>query len=373
MKNYYFLILILFICSCSPNNKNDLIRFDTNKSYPQKEIYLQDICEMDYIRIEDSVMITGRPRLITDSLIIYSNSEGELILYDMEGNFVRKFCHAGSGPGEYPYIGKVVYDSYAKLLIVSHNHEILYYTLEGEFIKSLSIDNQYFLWEIKDYNEQYLLCNNNLSLTSAYVFVSKKTGEIVDSINLKLKAPISPSISVEQNGMTFTYSAKYYNLVNAREGFLLSNISADTFYCLNKQKEIKPVLTRIPSIHEQATPILINAWIETVPYYFLSTVEKKYDPNTDEGFTQSYFMIEKEGQNIYVPKILNRDIEDSYIELDPLAIERTWDARKGILVLNAEELLEAYKKGKIKSQKLIDIVKNMKEDSNPVLMFMTFK
>ena len=79
------------------------------------------------------------------------------------------------------------------------------------------------------------------------------------------------------------------------------------------------------------------------------------------------------GENIYITKIPKKDIEDNNVELDPRTIERTVDMRIGIAILNTEDLLKSYKEGKIKSQKLIDIVKKMKEDSNPVIMFMNFK
>ena len=371
--NYYYILLVLLACSCSSNNQKGVIVFDMRKHYPEKEIYIQDICDVSYVLIDDSIVVSGRPKVVTDFYIIFSNSDQEFVFYDMQGHFVKKFCHAGQGPGEYPYIGSVVYDSFVNQLIVCHDNKILYYTMDGQFIKSTSIDTQYFLWDVKNYNKEYLLCDNNQSLSSAYIFVSKETGKIKDSIDLRLKENIEPYISVKENGMIFKYSPYFYNLVKVREGFLLSQISADTFYILNEKKEIKPIFTRLPSIHEQSIPIFVNAWVESNQYYFLSTVEKKYDPSTDEGFAQAYFMIEKEGEKIYIPKIRNKDIEDNNVELDPRTIERTVDMRIGIAILNTEDLLKSYKEGKIKSQKLIDIVKKMKEDSNPVIMFMNFK
>lgn len=373
MKNHLYFLLVLFLCSCSSNNQKGMIVFDTSKQYPEKEIYLQDICDVSYVVLDDSMVVTGRPRLVTDSYIIFTSPDKEFIFYDLKGRFVRKFGHRGQGPGEYPYIGKVIYDPYTDQLLVSHDNEILYYTMEGRFVRSISIDTQYFLWNIKNYNKEYLLCDNNRSLSSAYVFVSKETGEIKDSIDLKLKAKIDPAVSVKENGMTFVYSPSFHNLVKAREGFLLSQISADTFYILNDKKEMKPVFVRTPSVHDQPTPILVNAWIETELYYFLSTVEKKFDPQTEEGFAQAYFMIEKDGHETYFTTIFNKDIEGSKIQVDPEIIERTADARKGIIVLYAEELLDAYQKGKIKSPALIDIVKKLKEDSNPVIMLMRFE
>lgn len=372
MKNVFF--LIAFLCAaCTSNTRETIIVFDTNKSYPQKEISVQDFSDITYVSLDDSILVTGRPRFITNSYIIYANPTGEIILFDRQGHFVRMFCHKGSGPGEYPYIGNLLYDPYLDQLLIRYNNVILYYTMSGDFIRSVSVDPQYYLWDLKNYNEEYLLCNNTLSLSSAYVFVSKETGEVKDSIDLGLKANVEPFISIEKDGMNFRYSAQYYNQVNSLDGVLLSHISSDTFYCFNEKKNVKPVFIRTPSIHEQTVPVFVNAWVKTSRYYFLSTVEKKYDPETDEGFAPVYYMIEKENRQIYTSRILNKDIEGSTIDLDPRVLERTMNARTGIIALTAEELLEENEKGKIKSQRLIDLVNKLEKDSNPVIMLMDFK
>ena len=107
--------------------------------------------------------------MVTDFYIIFSNSDQEFVFYDMQGHFVKKFCHAGQGPGEYPYIGSVVYDSFVNQLIVCHDNKILYYTMDGQFIKSNSIDTQYFLWDVKTITRS-IYCAIITSLSPRHIY-----------------------------------------------------------------------------------------------------------------------------------------------------------------------------------------------------------
>ena len=60
------------------------------------------------------------------------------------------------------------------------------------------------------------------------------------------------------------------------------------------------------------------------------------------------------------------------IHLDQAVIERTLHADEGVLVLQADELLEYAEKGAITSEALSRIAESLDEDSNPVLMFLSF-
>ena len=62
IMNYYYILLVLLACSCSSNNQKGVIVFDMRKHYPEKEIYIQDICDVSYVLIDDSIVVSGRPK-----------------------------------------------------------------------------------------------------------------------------------------------------------------------------------------------------------------------------------------------------------------------------------------------------------------------
>lgn len=117
----------------------------------------------------------------------------------------------------------------------------------------------------------------------------------------------------------------------------------------------------------------MNAWVETNLGYFLSTVERKFDAESQEGFEQAYYMIEKGSLKICRVHLVNDEIEDYEIHLDPEVIDRSVNASWGFLSLSAEELVAARDEGRIQSPELAEIVRGMDEEDNPVLMFMRFK
>ena len=118
--------------------------------------------------------------------------------------------------------------------------------------------------------------------------------------------------------------------------------------------------------------LFLIAWVEAGGYYFYSTVEKRFAPETQEGFPQEYYLMEKNTGKIYKQHVVNEDVEGQDVRLDPAVIERTLHADEGVLVLQADELLEYVEEGTIKSEALSRIAESLDEDSNPVLMFLSF-
>lgn len=82
--------------------------------------------------------------------------------------------------------------------------------------------------------------------------------------------------------------------------------------------------------------------------------------------------MEKNTGKIYKQHVVNEDVEGQDIRLDPAVIERTQHADEGVLVLQADELLEYAEEGAIRSEALSRIAESLDEDSNPVLMFLSF-
>ena len=314
---FIFGFLILVLSACSSYKEDELVVFDTEASYPEREILLSEVCDVTYVPLDNVEVVGGRPRLVTDQFIIYSNRESDLLFFDRQGRFVRKFNHRGSGPGEYAYIGKVIYDAASDCLVVAYNNKILYYTMSGEFLREQTLDPFVFVSDVKDYSSDRLLINNLHSLTSAYLMIDKASGKVVDSIGVVAEQAISPYVQVDlRNNMRYVYMPSYYNVVRSHDGLLINNISADTFYLLSAEKVLRPYLVRRPSVQDQTYPYFVNAWVETYLGYFLSTVERKFDAESQEGFEQAYYMIEKGSLKICRVHLVNDEIEDYEIHLD---------------------------------------------------------
>lgn len=374
MKNIHlFLIAVLcVVSSCSSPEKGELLEVDLSVSASEKEIVLQDICKVCYVALDDSVVVPSRPRLITDSRIVYVDSEGNFLFFGKDGKYLKQFNHKGQGPGEYPMVRRVLYDAATSWFWVYSGNKLLAYTEDGELRSELALDESLMnLWELVDYDAGHFL-GNRMNSTEPYILISKEDGAVADTLGLTIRKFVEPYIKVEDGGNVFAITPAFYQIVRFENDYLLTNLGLDTFYVADRQQHVKPYLRRSESVHGDKEPTLLNAWVEAGGYYFYSTVEKRFEPDTEEGFPQEYYLMEKATGKIYKQHIVNEDMEGQDIHLDPAVIERTLHADEGCLVLQADELLEYAEEGAIKSEALARIVESLDEDSNPVLMFLSF-
>ena len=93
---------------------NDLPVIDISKNYPKKEFILQDIADIEYVRLEtsDDVLLSGISHddvsvlsYLSDKYILVSdNRRGEIFVFNRRGEIITHFNHKGGSGREYPYI-----------------------------------------------------------------------------------------------------------------------------------------------------------------------------------------------------------------------------------------------------------------------------
>ncbi len=120
LQNTVIVLAVLLLISCGSEKKEaGLPTIDLTKSYPKKEIILQDIADVEYIPLEttDSALI-GRNYYVVpagkDKILVYDDgrSSGDILLFDTQGKFITKFNHKGQQTGqEYIHISEVLVDS----------------------------------------------------------------------------------------------------------------------------------------------------------------------------------------------------------------------------------------------------------------------
>lgn len=75
-----------------------------------------------------------------DQLIFASGGKGEIYVYSNTGQFIRKFTHKGEGPEEYSTL-MINWMKADTILVFDYpKQKMLYYSLEGEFLKSTRFD-----------------------------------------------------------------------------------------------------------------------------------------------------------------------------------------------------------------------------------------
>ena len=380
MKRLYTITLLLasMLLSCGGGKgeaqkqkvSDGLWTFDVTKEYPTKEIYIQDIADVDYIPLEtnDSILWRGREVLyLDDDYIVGANRNNGVFFHDGKGKALNMFNKMGQGPKEYSDMYKVQYDKKSDEIYINDMFKYYVYDKEGNFKRSFQGIEDKLYSRIEQFfilNEDELIQYN---YNNHYTRVSRLTGEHLGDIKLGV-ADSTTTLSFRKNNMIFNTIVSHFT--KDKEGYIITSFSADTTYLLTSNLQLKPIGVRIPPVSSQDVPVFLLPVKNTPRYYFMSTIKK------EDSFPTKAYMMDKKTNQIYYLKdyFKNKDYIGLKVHLDMFGPSVLANLPNNVCVqsLNITKLCEAYEEGKL-SGKLKDIAANLKEDDNPVLMIIKFR
>ena len=215
MKRLYTITLLLasMLLSCGGGKgeaqkqkvSDGLWTFDVTKEYPTKEIYIQDIADVDYIPLEtnDSILWRGREVLyLDDDYIVGANRNNGVYFHDGKGKALNMFNKMGQGPKEYSDMYKVQYDKKSDEIYINDMFKYYVYDKEGNFKRSFQGIEDKLYSRIEQFfilNEDELIQYN---YNNHYTRVSRLTGEHLGDIKL----------GVADSTTTLRFKKKQYDL-----------------------------------------------------------------------------------------------------------------------------------------------------------------
>ena len=380
MKKLYTITLLLasMLLSCGGGKgeaqkqkvSDGLWTFDVTKEYPTKEIYIQDIADVDYIPLEtnDSILWRGREVLyLDDDYIVGANRNNGVYFHDGKGKALNMFNKMGQGPKEYSDMYKVQYDKKSDEIYINDMFKYYVYDKEGNFKRSFQGIEDKLYSRIEQFfilNEDELIQYN---YNNHYTRVSRLTGEHLGDIKLGV-ADSTTTLLFRKNNMIFNTIVSHFT--KDKEGYIITSFPSDTTYLLTSNLQLKPIGVRIPPVSSQDVPVFLLPVKNTPRYYFMSTIKK------EDSFPTKAYMMDKKTNQIYYLKdyFKNKDYIGLKVHLDMFGPAVLADLPNNVCVqsLNITKLCEAYEEGKL-SGKLKDIAANLKEDDNPVLMIIKFR
>lgn len=380
MKRLYTITLLLasMLLSCGGGKgeaqkqkvSDGLWTFDVTKEYPTKEIYIQDIADVDYIPLEtnDSILWRGREVLyLDDDYIVGANRNNGVYFHDGKGKALNMFNKMGQGPKEYSDMYKVQYDKKSDEIYINDMFKYYVYDKEGNFKRSFQGIEDKLYSRIEQFfilNEDELIQYN---YNNHYTRVSRLTGEHLGDIKLGV-ADSTTTLSFRKNNMIFNTIVSHFT--KDKEGYIITSFPSDTTYLLTSNLQLKPIGVRIPPVSSQDVPVFLLPVKNTPRYYFMSTIKK------EDSFPTKAYMMDKKTNQIYYLKdyFKNKDYIGLKVHLDMFGPSVLANLPNNVCVqsLNITKLCEAYEEGKL-SGKLKDIAANLKEDDNPVLMIIKFR
>lgn len=135
----------------STQEKEDLIVVDVSKDYPKKELILQDLFDVEYIPLEttDEFVTLGWLQAIGKDVMIIRNMwavDGDIFIYDRKGKAIRHINRKGQGNEEYAATSGVYLDDEKGEIFVGNRADgsVLVYDLYGNFKRRFKFNGDGF-------------------------------------------------------------------------------------------------------------------------------------------------------------------------------------------------------------------------------------
>lgn len=373
------LLVVLAGCEESKQSNDELIIVDVSKSYPKKELVLQDFMDVEYLALEtsDEFLTQGLVQDVGKEYLLVKNRnrDGDIFIFDRKtGKGLRKINRQGQGAEEYAGINGIILDeSNDEIFVMSPGNKILVYDLYGEFKRCLNLDRE--VSSVFDYDKSDLIGydmsdyhNKGKDRGKSYhVIISKQDGSITREIFIPFKTINTPIVTGD-GGFVANYS---YQIRLSHGKCTLIDTSADTLYNYAPDGSLTPFIVRTPSAHTMQPEVFLYTGIYTDRYYFMETVKNVFNFEKGNGFYADVLMYDKEEKAIYQVTVHNGDYaEKRSVAMTAKSINHDIE---GATTLNAPRLVEIYKKGQLKDGPLKEIASKLDEEDNPVIMLVKQK
>jgi hypothetical protein len=377
-KLVYFTLLLILFSNCKRQN-TEIPVLDVTKSYPSKNIILQDIADVEYIALETKegfFVSANLPLQFMDEEIFVTNNREEIMIFDSKtGKALNSFNRYGRGPGEYTGISSIAVDRVKNEMFTTTNalssniHPINVYDLQGKHLRTIEFRNIGFPQFFHSYNDEYLfMYNTNIKESSPYKLISK-IDTTFTFLPITFLGRDNMSVTQEDNGGYVTYYRNGGAILKTSDGYIFSEAGLDTlFQWNNRNGALTPIMIRTPSFKSMKIPIGAFIIGQSSEYIFLNTIERKFDFETHEGFKTVKLIYDNRSGQFYEGVISNSDFVDDKEVNIPTPIS----AGQFVIGLQALELVELYNNGKLRG-KLEEIASKLSEDDNPVLMVVTLR
>lgn len=386
MKYLILALTLSFVCSCKQaNDKNiQLVTVDVAKDYQPKEVWLQDIADIEYIPLatSDSMLVNSTPSVVSDKgIAIRGGKIGEILLFDKQGQKLQgRICRRGEGPEEYTAVIFNIVDWQRKEVFIADFTSLKVYDFSGKYLRTLSRQSVMDL-NIIDLNTDYLLCSiykeGEENPYAPYFLLSKEDGKI-DTLSIEIPRCIASNRKILwDDGHTSSAYGILPQLYNCTDKIWLTDVALDTIFVMHPDQHLEPVMVPLHApTADQEAPLLFfrgmndrYAWVSRIPR---QVTVKMSDMAANREKREKLYMYDRHADEWFEPIYRNRAINNR--ETDPKYIDITSvPYGYGLVQLNAMDLVEAYSKNQITDEKLKAIASQLHEEDNPVLMVLKFK
>ena len=399
MKQIRFLFLttiILMGCQSGkqkPGQTGELPIIDISQNYPQKEMYMQDIADIEYIPLEttDDVLLDQLSFIshVSDKyILIWDMMQDEIFVFNRKGKIVSHFNRKGQGGQEYTSISGsgVLFDKKKEEIFVIDDatKRILVYSVSGEYKRTLKYTEDLNIMmpgSVCNFDDETLLIYalyrpfRDDNSEKPYMLMSKKDGSIVSvlDINLPIRYPnrIHQVIDID-GGQTMTTALSISTPKNMYYGqeLVIADISSDTIYLFTQNRNLIPLLVRKPSVHSSEPRTVWTTLLTTDKFIVLQkTVLDFIAAEKGGGTFPVVFMYEFETGEISEISFINAEFAMGKWSLNKMVLDIPRNMTADLM--QAPRLREGYENKELKGA-LEKVAETLDEDDNPVVRIIKF-
>ena len=294
--NDYLLLLLTMalLTGCSHNHRSTdgLPVIDVTKNFPEKELRLTDIADVTYVHLDskhDDFLYKGSICYITENTLVVNDLVTQSVLFfSKDGAPKSRFSRYGNGPEEYSgLLNNVLYDEAADDVFIyggAYKNFIQVYSSKGEFKRKLFLPHGVqVVGQMDIFDSQSLIVfnmgniinktanfdNRNYlphPIDSSFFLISKADGQVLEYIQMAASQN-DLSLKVPTGGIALPPIGSC--IAKHTTGFLLSYPETDTVFHYSKNKELTPVICKIPPVDKQDPKIILINCIDLEKYQFM--------------------------------------------------------------------------------------------------------
>ena len=382
--NTIFAFTLLVMAGCGERGKpaGDFITVDVTKSYPKKELILQDFMDVEYILLQSPGVSLYQDKIhdIGEDILLVQN-KNDLLFFDRTGLIFRKISLRDADFEDYNNIVGITLDEDNDEMFVNYIKikKIKVYDLFGNYKRTLHNYIGISYINIYNFNKDNLICevdffrfDGDTVVTPSFIVISKKDGSCIKDIHFPHKQSNTISMSSKTpKGVPVGAEVDLFPITRYHDSWILGQISSDTVYRLLSDYSMVPFIARTPSVQAMNPEVYFVTTIFTDRYFFMETIKKEYSFETWQGFPTISLVYDRQNKTIYECSLSNSD--RSGISMAGLSFIDTLNADISFWsLLKPYELIDDFKKGNLKG-KLKEIAALLTEDSNPVIMIVKHK
>ena len=244
MKKIVLSTLLTFIFfSCTSDNakedesqtayvSDDFVSYNLDIDLPQQRF--ADLIEsVEIVRLEEtenSLLSYIRNLQKTENNLVFhtSGQESDVLVYDLNGSFLKKISKKGNGPEEYEDINDLWLENDTLIIYSRAKSEVIRYNLEGDFIRKDKLPQR--VGHIYGYKDGYALEMNDYLIddSSRYRYASLDKNFELSGLYLKVDDQMSEGMMWFSNNPIGPY----------KDGLTLFRMMSDTVYLLNENNFI---------------------------------------------------------------------------------------------------------------------------------------